>query len=86
LWINETTERMTTLKHPSLYRLYHTLSGNDLKKEQGRLWEAYLRRAELRNGIVHKGAHASKAQATDAYNTALDLIHHFEAVRAGVVK
>jgi len=44
------------------------------------------RRAELRNAIVHTGAHAVKAQAVEACDTALDLIHHFEAVHARVVK
>ena len=48
--------------------------------------EAYKRRADLRNDIVHAGAHATKPQAVEAYDTALDLIHHFEVVRARVVK
>jgi hypothetical protein len=85
-WVNDQIERSTTLKDDRLYKLYRALSGDELRKDQTALWEAYKRRAELRNAIVHTGAHAVKAQAVEACNTALDLIHHFEAVHARVVK
>jgi len=85
-WINDRIERTTTLKNEPLYQLYRALSGDDLKQSAKALWGAYVRRADLRNGIVHAGAHATKAQAVEACDTALDLIHHFETVRARVIK
>jgi hypothetical protein len=69
-----------------LYKLYRALSGDELRQDQKTLWEAYVRRADLRNAIVHTGAHAVKAQAVEACNSALELIHHFEAVNARAVK
>jgi len=85
-WVNNQIERSTTLKDDRLYNLYRALSGDELRQDQKALWEAYVRRAALRNAIVHTGAHAVKAQAVEACDTALDLIHHFEAVHARVVK
>jgi hypothetical protein len=76
----------TTLLSPELYDLYPALSRDDLRRSQKALWKAYERRAERRNVIVHAGGHAAKPQAVEACETALDLIHHFEAVRARVVK
>jgi hypothetical protein len=81
-WINATIERISTLKTETLYDLYRALSGDDLKQTQKVLWESYVRRTALRNDIVHKGGHASKAQATEACDTALDLIQHFAVVRS----
>jgi hypothetical protein len=78
--------RIPTLKNPMLYDLCRALSGDELRRDQQTMWEAYKRRAELRNDIVHAGAHATKPQSVEACDTALDLIHHFEAVRARVVK
>jgi hypothetical protein len=87
-WISGRIERSrsTTLKSDTLYDLYRALSGDELRRDQKALWEACVRRADLRNDIVHTGAHATKPQAVEACDTALDLIHHFEAVRARVVK
>jgi hypothetical protein len=82
-WIHASIERITTLKTPMLYDLYRALSGDDLKQPPKALWDSYLRRAKLRNDIVHSGAHASKDQAAEACDSALDLIHHFVGVRAG---
>jgi len=79
-WIGERIERIPTLKTDALYDLYRALSGNELRRDQKTMWEAYVRRADLRNDIVHTGAHATKQQAVEACDTALDLIHHFEAV------
>jgi len=75
-----------TLKSNTLYDLYLALSGDELRRDLQTLWEAYERRADLRNEIVHTGRHAVKAQAVEACNTALDLIRHFEAVRSRVKK
>jgi len=83
-WINRQIEWSTTLKNDKLYSLYRALSGDELQKDQKALWEAYVRRADLRNDIVHTGAHAMKEQAVEACDTALDLFHHFEAVHARV--
>ncbi|HEV8531418.1 MAG TPA: hypothetical protein VGT00_08375 [Methylomirabilota bacterium] len=85
-WVNDQIARSTTLKHDMLYKLYRALSGDELRQDQKTLWEAYVRRADLRNAIVHTGAHAVKAQAVEACNSALELIHHFEAVNARAVK
>lgn len=75
-----------TLRSPELYDLYRALSGDDLRRGQKALWKAYERRAERRNDIVHAGGHAAKPQAVEACDSALDLIHHFETVRARAVK
>ncbi len=85
-WISERIERSTTLRNETLYELYRALSGDELRRDQKAMWEAYVRRADLRNAIVHTGAHAAKSQAVEACDAALELVHHFEAVRARVVK
>ena len=84
-WINKQIESRTTLKDDRLYGLDRALSCDELRKDQKALWEAYVRRADLRNDIVHAGAHAVKGQAVEACDTALDLFHHFEAMHACVV-
>jgi hypothetical protein len=84
-WIRGQIERFATLKADALYNLYRALSGDDLRGNPP-LWEPYVRRANLRNDIVHTGAHASKPQAVEACDAALDLIHHFETVRARAMR
>jgi hypothetical protein len=76
--VRESVETASTLKHGRLYQLYKALSGDDFRG--GPLWARYDRHITLRNGIVHRGEHATKAQATEAYDTAEKVIHHFETV------
>ena len=77
---------MRQLDSGPLYDLYCALSGDKLREDQTGLWAAYKRRVKLRNDIVHSGAHAMKAQAVEACDSALDLIHHFETVHARVLQ
>ncbi len=51
-WISAQIERITPLKSNTLYDLYRALSGDELRRDQQTLWEAYERRADLRNEIV----------------------------------
>ncbi len=81
VWIDDVTKLMSTLKDDRLYKLYLAVTGGD-KVRDASFWQAYTAAITIRNEIVHKGAHATEAQATDACATADKLLQHFESILA----
>jgi hypothetical protein len=77
-WIEDVIDGSSTLRNSRLYELYKALSGDRFKDRP--LWPPYDRHVGLRNEIVHRGGHASKAQAIEACDTAQKVIQHFETL------
>jgi hypothetical protein len=79
-WIRDRIDSASTFRRGVLYELYRALSGDNLKGTK--LWDELNGPIGIRNAIVHKGDHATEAQAKRYCEIALDLIHHFEGVLA----
>lgn len=69
--------RSYSLTNDSLYRVYHGLTGDDIKNRDEPLWRDFCRHVDRRNKVVHSGRLVSEEDAEDSVSIAERMVPHF---------